>query len=140
MNIRKKFLKIQFFAISVISFSLSPLFIFADDKTHTYSGVTFQDTGSVLKITGQGNGSPVAQAIASFLAVWHTFIAFLSAMGMLTCVLMFIVNFLKLSASNISATPHARSQAIRNLLILGVTTSLLGANTLLMSLFYGIIF
>lgn len=61
-------------------------------------------------------------------------IAFLSGIGMLSCIAIFILNFINLG--NSKGNPEARKKAIDGLIICGIATAGLGSVTLISKLFY----
>lgn len=90
---------INMFFITVLSIIFSnPVFAFADSKD-------------------------LAKNFANFSKQYNMYIAIFIAIGFLTGVLGFIVNFIRLAKSG--SNPRLRQEAIRNLLTCGITTLIL---------------
>jgi hypothetical protein len=77
-------------------------------------------------------------AFSDFLAEWRVALAGVSGFGALTSILVFIWHFIVMA--HVPAHPKARREALLNMVWSGVCTALLGSLTLILTLFYSIIF
>ncbi|HCL4480240.1 TPA: hypothetical protein N2D99_002328 [Clostridium botulinum] len=73
-------------------------------------------------------------AMNSFISEYKIHIMGFLGFGIMTGVLAFIVQFMKLGAY--SSNPNMRAHIIKEMIIVGITTALLGALPLLVMLFY----
>lgn len=80
----------------------------------------------------------VAKALEPFLSEFNVHITALIAIGVLTSILSFIINFMKLGASG--DKPEGRSMAIRNLLISGICVSVFGSIGFFVWFLFSIVF
>jgi len=87
----------------------------------------------------------ISFAKPSFNEAWNAFmkeyrivLASISGLGALTSILVFIIHFIKFGAN--ADNPYQRREAIVNMLISAICTALLGGVTLILTLFYSIIF
>lgn len=78
------------------------------------------------------------EAWEAFMSEYRIILAGIAGLGALTSVLVFIVHFVKLGT--MPSHPIQRREALTNMVISGVCTALLGGITLVLTLFYHIIF
>ena len=77
------------------------------------------------------------EALNEVLKKTRTVVVFLSGIGSLTSIGLFIINFINLGNSR--GNPQARQKAVSGLIICGIATAGLGSVTLVTQLFYNMI-
>lgn len=140
---KKSNFMILFLLVVVTSIFMTSIFmpikVYADENaTDIFSdfdvkfGETEGENGSPsLNITGQANANA---AWKTLIDKYKGFITGIAAVGAVTMVVLFIMQFLKLGAS--AGNPSARSQALTGVLWTGIAAAGLGAVALITGIFY----
>lgn len=118
----------------LVMFSLSvltPLRVFANSTGGLFEDfdVTYDDNG--MNVTSE---SDTDGAWGTLIDKYKGFITGVAAVGAVTMVVLFIMQFLKLGAS--AGNPQARSQALVGVLWTGIAAAGLGAVALITGIFY----
>lgn len=82
----------------------------------------------------QWQDDEVKQSFDLFQNEWTTFLTFVAAAALLTCILTFIVLMLKLGSSG--DNPYVREKVTRDILVLLVTIAILGAASVVLALIF----
>ena len=117
---------------------LSPTKVFADKTSETKDLFSDFDIsienegkdGTKLKVDSEANEN----AWGTLLSKYKGFITGVAAVGAVTMVVLFIIQFLKLGAS--AGNPSARSQALVGVLWTGIAAAGLGAVAIITGIFY----
>ena len=133
--------------ISVVLMSIfTPIRVFANEGQSGTNNTTrdiFKDFNIEVTNDGDGNSGKTQIKVTSAANqnAWQTlldkykgFITGVAAVGAVTMVVLFIIQFLKLGAS--SGNPQARSQALIGVLWTGIAAAGLGAVAIITGLFY----
>lgn len=78
------------------------------------------------------------KAWKKFMDDYHFLVSIVAGVGALTSILVFIIHFIRLGSC--PDIPYLRYKIMRDMLTSGVATALLGAITLVMGIFYHVIF
>lgn len=128
----------KFMVIMVLSFLL--LMVLNPMTAHakgTDSGVFDKDVFDVeygpdgMIVSGQDSSDSAWQTL---LSKYKNFITGIAAVGAVTMVVLFIIQFMKLGAS--AGNPQARSHAITGIIVTGIAAAGLGAAALITGIFY----
>ena len=112
---------------------LSPTKVFANKTSETrdlFSDFDISIVGDKLKVDSGANENPWG----TLLSKYKGFITGIAAVGAVTMVVLFIIQFLKLGAS--AGNPSARSQALVGVLWTGIAAAGLGAVAIITGIFY----
>lgn len=118
---------------------LSPTKVFAEGKTSESKdlfsdfNISIENEGkdeAKLKVDSGANENPWG----TLLSKYKGFITGIAAVGAVTMVVLFIIQFLKLGAS--AGNPSARSQALVGVLWTGIAAAGLGAVAIITGIFY----
>ena len=104
--------------------------VFTDDFN-----VTWENTGT--NSIGNGSANSMNGSFSKIIDKYKTVITFVSAIGAVTMVAIFIINFMKLGTT--SGNPTERSKCITGLIWSGLAAAGLGSVALIVGIFYGVL-
>lgn len=141
MNIIKRRNKVVFFILFfiVVLININPSFAY----TNGNPGKFYSDSGYIANYRDDNNSNisnadkNLNTAIKNFVDEYRELLVVLMAFGILTSLLAFIVNFVRLGA--VAERPLLRKKIVANLLTDGILLALLGGFTLVLTIFYSII-
>lgn len=97
--------------------------------------VTWENTGT--NSIGNGSANSMNGSFSKIIDKYKTVITFVSAIGAVTMVAIFIINFMKLGTT--SGNPTERSKCITGLIWSGLAAAGLGSVALIVGIFYGVL-
>ena len=141
-NKNNKTLIILFLLNILVVVFTKPFFVHASVAGPPYAYVSDGGYGAIYRDGGNPDIDEADEnlniAIKSFIDEYKTVLVVLMGFAILTSLLAFIVNFLRLGM--VAERPVLRRKIVANLLTNGILLALLGGFTLILTIFYSIIF
>ena len=121
--------------IAVCLFANHNIFIESNAGANSVPTIKFDNSGKVTGTITKLDSKKTT--LNKILSEYRGVITFLSAIGSLSMIMFFIMNFIALG--NSKGNPQARQKAINGLIISGIATAGLGSVTVITGLFYNML-